>query len=120
MKKSKIIKVILFLLAFPLGLFFFGMLVMYLWNLTLPPIFNIPSISFWQAVGILVLSKLLFGGFPGGWRGKSKWKKDIGEKLAPMTPDEMENFKKEWRIRCSREGWTADKSSKPSKETTPE
>ena len=120
MKRSGMIKVILFVLAFPLGLFFFGMLVMYLWNLTLPVIFNVPPISFWQALGILLLSKLLFGGFPGGWRGRSRCNKKIGEKLAKMTPEEMENFKTEWRTRCRREGWTAGQSIKTSKETTPE
>ena len=120
MKNSKIIKVILFVLAFPLGLFFFGMLVMYLWNFTLPQIFNVPPISFWQALGLLLLSKLLFGGFAGGWRRRNKCNKNIGEKLSPMSREEMENFKNEWRIRCGREGWTADKSAKPTKETTPE
>jgi hypothetical protein len=121
--KYRVIKMILFVIAFPLGLIFFGLLVMYLWNLTLPGVLNVSPINFWQAIGILLLSKLLFGGFPGGWnRRGERWKKNMGEKLARMTPEQRENFKKEWRSRCSIEGWTADKTFKPTKvpESTPE
>jgi len=38
---------------------------MWLWNLLLPAIFGIKMISFWQAVGLLILSKILFGGVHG-------------------------------------------------------
>lgn len=40
-----------------------GVLVQYLWNNTISEIFSISTISYWQAVGILFLCKLLFGGF---------------------------------------------------------
>ena len=43
-----------------------GLLTVGLWNLLLPSIFGLPAISFWQALGLLLLSRLLFGGL-GGW-----------------------------------------------------
>ena len=47
-----------------------GFAVMYLWNWLAPRVFNLPKIEFKHAVGILILSKILFGGFGGGhWRG---------------------------------------------------
>ncbi len=41
----------------------FGYLLMYLWNWLMPMIFGLPIITFWQALGICLLSKILFGGF---------------------------------------------------------
>jgi hypothetical protein len=48
------------------ALFFaFGYIVMYLWNWLMPAIFGLTTITFWQAIGLGLLSKLLFGGFNG-------------------------------------------------------
>ena len=52
----------------------FSAAVMLLWNWLIPAIFGLSAISFWQALGILILSKLLFGSFRfrhgkhGGWK----------------------------------------------------
>jgi hypothetical protein len=43
----------------------FGSAVWQLWNLLVPPLFHLPAIGFWQAVGLMALCWLLFG----GWRG---------------------------------------------------
>jgi hypothetical protein len=43
--------------------FLFGWLVQLLWNWLLPGIFNVKAITYWQAFGIVVLAKILFGGF---------------------------------------------------------
>ena len=51
------------------GVYIFGSLIMLLWNGILPDLFGFVTITFWQALGILVLSKILFGGFSGGHRG---------------------------------------------------
>jgi hypothetical protein len=37
--------------------------VMYLWNILLPGLFGIASINYWQSAGLIILSRLLFGGF---------------------------------------------------------
>ena len=51
----------------------FGYVIMYLWNWLMPAIFGLGIITFWQAIGLGLLSKLLFGGFGGE---KSKKKRD--------------------------------------------
>jgi hypothetical protein len=54
----------------------FGFAIMWLWNALLPDIFGLTQISYWQAVGILILAKLLFGGFGSGGGSKSSKRKD--------------------------------------------
>lgn len=70
----------------------FGAVVMLLWNALVPDLFGGPSIGFWQAAGLLVLCRILLGGFggPGGPRGR--WHQ--------MTPEERERFRdgiRQWR-----------------------
>src|SRR2546422_5297798 len=43
----------------------FGFVVMSLWNWLAPAVFGARTINFWQAFGIVVLCKILFGGFRG-------------------------------------------------------
>lgn len=57
----------------------FGFLVKGLWNGLMPPIFGWHSITFLQAIGILLLSKILFGGFRG--RGDLRWRHRIGRTM---------------------------------------
>lgn len=81
-----------------------GAVVMLLWNAILPSLLNINSITYWQAVGLLVLCKILFGGFGprrsgGGPPFKRPYWKD---KWSNMSDDEKLKFKEEWRKRCER------------------
>ena len=80
----------------------FSLVVMGLWNAILPSVLGIKSISFIQALGILVLSKILFGGFRGGWRGGGTpgWKQKMKDKWDTMTPEQRDEFKSEWKNRC--------------------
>lgn len=48
----------------------FGFLIMWLWNWLMPGLFGLGVITYWQAVGIFILAKILFGGFGGGGGGK--------------------------------------------------
>lgn len=79
-----------------------GAVVMWLWNAILPSLLNVKAITYWQAVGLLVLCKILFGSFrPGssGGRppfGRTRWK----EKWSNMNEDEKLKFKEEWKRRC--------------------
>ena len=51
-----------------LFIFLGGWIVMHLWNWLLPPLFGWRMITFWQALGLLVLCRILFGGVSGrGW-----------------------------------------------------
>ena len=76
--------------------------VMSLWNNILAVVQHISVITFWQALGILVLSKILFGGFKDGCgrHNGGHWKKDMQEKWHGMTSEEREKIKQEWRNRC--------------------
>ena len=90
-------------IAIAAGVFIFGSAVMYLWNAILPAVLGISTITFWQALGILVLSKILFGGFRGGhghprFHGHSH---EMREKWMHLNPEEREKMKAEWRGRCS-------------------
>lgn len=44
----------------------FGFIVMWLWNWLMPEIFGLPLLSYWQAVGLFILLKILLGGCGGG------------------------------------------------------
>lgn len=79
-----------------------GYVVMSLWNWLMPALFGWRLITFWQAVGILILSKILFGGFRGG-RGYGRnryWRRRMMERWAQMTPEEREKFREGMRARC--------------------
>jgi hypothetical protein len=56
----------------------FGWLVMILWNWLMPAIFHLGPIAYWQAFGLVVLAKLLFGGIHAGHgrpgRPRPPWK----------------------------------------------
>lgn len=76
-------------------------IVMSLWNALMPNIFAVKAITFWQALGLLVLSKLLFGGFrPYGGAGRH-WKRRMAERWEQMTPEEREKFKDGLRYGCT-------------------
>jgi hypothetical protein len=76
--------------------------VMQLWNHVLvTAVTGIHIINFWEALGLLILSKILFGGFRKGWGGgRHKWNNEMKEKWQHMTPEEREKFKQEWRNKC--------------------
>jgi hypothetical protein len=58
--------------------FLFGYFVMLLWNWLLPPLFHAGTINYWQAIGIVILAKILFGGTGVGHshRGHRDWKRE--------------------------------------------
>ncbi|WP_216846687.1 hypothetical protein [Mucilaginibacter sp. L196] len=72
--------------------------VMQLWNNLLPAILHVGIITFWQAMGIFILCKILFGFGKGGrgWGngGGGPWmRRRMEEKFKNMTPEEKERFK---------------------------
>jgi hypothetical protein len=87
-----------FVLLVIAGIFVFGQLVMILWNGLMPQIFHLPVVDFWQALGLLALCRVLFGGFRGGPR--PYWRNRARQKWMDMTPEEREKFKEEWGRRC--------------------
>jgi hypothetical protein len=103
-KIQKIVKVILIAI---IAVAAFGFLVMSLWNWLMPAIFPVHAITFWQAVGLLVLCKILFGGFRGGPGRGMHWRGRMKEKWAQMSPEEREKFSRGMGERFGRHGcWT--------------
>ncbi|HMH20206.1 MAG TPA: hypothetical protein VK563_00450 [Puia sp.] len=92
------------------GAFVFGGVVMLLWNALLPVLFHFPVISFWQALGLLLLIKILFGGFRGGGP-RGRWKEKMRQKWTNMPPDQKERFKQEWERRCGKMPFDQEKST---------
>lgn len=94
------------LAPFAIALFIWigGEIVMHLWNWLAPTLFGWRPITFWQAVGLLVLCRILFGshGFRASQRseGRSKIKERMDERWEKMTPEEREKFRQSWRARC--------------------
>jgi hypothetical protein len=79
----------------------FGFIVRELWNVLIPPIFGWHTITFWQALGLLLLSKILFGGFHRHHGGdRNRWKQRMKERWEHMAPEERERFSK--RMNCRR------------------
>jgi hypothetical protein len=76
-----------------IGLAVFGLIVMWLWNALMPSLLGWHRITFWQALGIFVLSKILFGGFRGRGHGMHG-RRRMMERWEQMTPEEREKFRK--------------------------
>jgi hypothetical protein len=98
-------------LLFILGIFVFGLITQLLWNNLVTVIFHGPVISYWQALGLMILARILTGGFRrgghGGWgchcgghcgggyggnHWKMHWKRRLNDKIANMSPEEREKF----------------------------
>jgi hypothetical protein len=77
-----------------------GFVVMRLWNGLLPGLFGMHTVTFVQAVGLLILSKILFGGFRGGPGMQMAWKRRMMERWVQMTPEEREKFRAGLQQRC--------------------
>jgi len=77
-----------------------GEVVMHLWNWLLPALFGWRLITFWQAVGLLALCRILFGGHGGrGWN-RSNFRRRMAERRWQMTPEEREKWRQTMRSRC--------------------
>ncbi|HEX4663133.1 MAG TPA: hypothetical protein VH196_02005 [Terriglobales bacterium] len=78
-----------------------GEIVLHLWNWLLPSLFGWRQITFWQAVGILALCRILFGGFGCHGVSRSYGRRRIAERMAErMSPEERERFRQRMRERC--------------------
>ena len=75
-------------------------IVMHLWNALLPELFHLPVVTFWQTIGLLLLSKIFFGGFNhhrghhgrfGGYKRRD---------FANLSPEEKEKIMNRWSDCC--------------------
>jgi hypothetical protein len=91
-----------------------GELVMHLWNWLAPALFGFRTITFWQALGLLALCRILFGGFGlsgGGNRNlrrrmegriAERVRERMDERWEQMTPEERERFRQGLHDRSGR------------------
>ncbi len=81
----------------PLLLAAMSALVMLLWNAILPDVLHTGTISFWQAAGIFILSRILFG-----WGGPQKrgFNKMRRFKESWCSEEDKLRFRNEWQRRC--------------------
>ena len=79
------------IIAITLFIFLGGKVVQLLWNWLMPMLFGLREVTFWQAVGILALSRILFGGLGIGGRR--------GPRSPRFTPEERERFRHRMRDR---------------------
>ncbi len=79
------------------GIAVLGLVVMALWNWLVPALFfGMKEITYLQALGILVLAKILFGGFRcHGWHGRCQ-----SRGLEQMSPEEREKFQAGMKSCC--------------------
>lgn len=87
-----------------------GFVTMQLWNWLMPAIFGLPLLSFGQAFGLLVLSRLLFGGFHRGgggtWKARAQehWRNKMDSRMQGMTEEEREKFRQKMST-CAGPAW---------------
>jgi hypothetical protein len=102
MRRHWIARLVKFLVLAVVGLVVLSGVVMSLWNWLMPAIFGSRLISFWQALGLLALARILFGRFGGGPGRRMHWRHRIAERWNQMTPEEREKFAHGMRGRCGR------------------
>jgi hypothetical protein len=91
----------------------FGEVVMHLWNWLVPALFGWRMITFWQALGLLVLCRMLFGGFGHHGSHRSRGRHGCGGRWERMTPEEREQFRKEFQGRHGEFGERGGKAKEP-------
>src|SRR3982750_1664847 len=112
MRKKWIFLAPVAILAMVLFIAIGGEIVAQLWKWLLPPLFGWPQITFWQALGILVLCRILFGGFGGRGFARSNVRRRMAERWDAMTPEDRERFRQGMRARCGFGPSTVDNEGK--------
>ena len=105
MRHRKFIRGPLFILKLVLILAITSAVVMLLWNALIPVLFSGPVLTYWQAAGLLLLAKILFGSMGRGFGRRhhhypdEMWKKKLKAKYESMTPEEKEKFRSKCKSR---------------------
>jgi hypothetical protein len=100
MKAWKVVKIVALVIVIAVVA---GFVVMHLWNWLMPAVFGLKTITFLQAIGLLLLSKILLGGFhKHGHGGRREWKRHMEDRWGKMSTEERERFRAGMR---GRRGW---------------
>jgi hypothetical protein len=104
MRRKWILMIPIGIAAITLFVFIGGTAVQLLWNWLLPPLFGWKELTFWQALGMLALCRILFGGVGGRGGGGGRWHRNN------MSPEEREKFRARMRERW---GWQRPQPESP-------
>ena len=87
-----------------IGILGLSAIVMLLWNWILPSISSLPQLTYWQSMGLLLLSRILFGGFNFKDHHRSHRhhfdNPALKDKFMEMDANEKQQFKEHWKSRC--------------------
>ena len=112
MKRNRPLRILKILFFVVLAVTVFSFVVLRLWNWLTPQLFGWHPITFWQALGILLLCRILFGG--SGWRhsARSNFRHRMADRMAErsknMTPEEREHFLQRVRERWGCGPWASE------------
>jgi hypothetical protein len=113
---NKALKIMKFVVLGVVGMALLTYGTMWLWNWLIPDLFNGPYLTFWQTLGLFVLSKIFFG-FPSGKKHQGPggyWKYRMIERFSNMTPEQREALKQRMKDKwCAPKGSGAGKDSSP-------
>lgn len=91
--KIAVVALIIAAIAFALAL-----ALLFLWNWLMPAVFGLKAITYWQALGLLIMCWILFGGLRhGNGIHHGHWRHRMLQRLAEMTPEDREKLSKELR-----------------------
>ena len=102
-KRPRGIRILLFITIFIVIAAGLSWLIMFLWNSILSDVAGVKPLNFWKAAGILILSKIIFGGFRRrrtSWRHSKRheWKR----KWMEMNSEERKEAKARWKEHCKK------------------
>ena len=103
MRGHRIARVLRFVLFALVATAVLGSVVMRLWDWVMPPVFGLHAIGYWQALALLVLTRILFGCFRRGFGAFGPgmhWRRRMMERWAQMTPEEREKFREGMKGPC--------------------
>ena len=93
MKKNWVARIIKFAIMGIIAIVVFGFVTMALWNWLMPALFGLRTITFWQALGLVILSKIFFGSFHSHGDRRTDWRHRMQKRWEKMTPEEREKFR---------------------------
>jgi Ca2+/H+ antiporter, TMEM165/GDT1 family len=86
------------------GIFAVSAVVMLLWNWIIPGISPFLAITYWQAMGLFILSRILFGGFRFARHHHGQrhpfMHEQFKDRFMDMNDEERQQFKNQWKQRC--------------------
>jgi hypothetical protein len=103
-RQLKPLKILFFVVVFFTVVTAVIWVVMFLWNTILTEVTSVNPLNFWQAGGLLLLAKILFGGFGGRKGGRHHKGKEWKNKWMNMNNEERQEMKARWKARCEKKG----------------